>query len=53
MFESVKTPGHLKEIESYEGGHMILSDGWVLKELIDKQIGWLERLLSTEHSLQG
>jgi esterase/lipase len=45
FFEVVKTPSHLKALESYDSDHFILSDGWLYEEVAEKQLKWLNSVL--------
>ena len=44
VFAQVKTPEHLKELRSYESGHIILSDGWLINDIVGSQITWLDKV---------
>jgi hypothetical protein len=50
FFEIVKTPSHLKALETYDSDHFILSDGWLFEEVAARQLKWLNTVLEATKS---
>ena len=44
-FAAFGTPPDRKELVEYHSEHIVLSDGWLIDEVLGKQIAFLERVL--------
>ena len=45
VYAAVSTPSEKKQIVSYDSHHRILGDGWVIKELVESQLNWLDQMV--------
>ena len=45
VFSTIATPDDKKVIKEYVSEHIILSDGWLIDEVLGNQIAFLDRVL--------